>query len=644
MKLSSWKKVVVLTGWMLAALVPAVWGQESGSSVLASDLKELSIEELMEIDVTSVSRRSEPFSGVPAALTVLTADEIRRSGANSLPEALRLATGLHVARSDGRTWAISARGFNITTANKLLVLIDGRTVYTPLFSGVFWDVQDTLLEDIDRIEIIRGPGATLWGANAVNGVINIITKTADTTQGGLAFAGAGTEERGFGGVRHGGALGERGHYRAYAKYTHRDALRRASGADAGDPMWLGQGGFRSDWRGAGADTFTLQGDAYTGRSGEAIRDDTNLDGGNLLGRWSRALSDTSNMELQVYWDRTHRYIPDLFEEHLDTWDLDFQHRLLLAGRHDVVWGLGYRLMRDRVDNSAVVAFLPGRRTMELGSAFVQDEIELVQDRLRLTVGSKLEHHESTGLEVQPNARLAWTPDERRTLWAAISRAVRTPTRIDEDVVFYFPDGSAFVQGSRDFHSEKLLAYELGYRRQLGQDLSLDVATFYNVYDELRSQEPAPGGGFPITLANNLEGETYGLEVRSSWQATPRWRWHAAYAYLEKDLRVQPGSRDVTGGRGEGNDPRHRASLRSSLDLPAGLELDGWLRYVDELPFPAVPSYLGLDLRLGWRPTGALELSLVGQNLLHESHPEFGAPTPNRLEVERGFYGRATWRF
>ncbi len=644
MRISSWKKVAALTGWLLAALVPAGWGQEAGPGASASDLKDLSIEELMEIDVTSVSRRSERFSGVPAALTVLTADEIRRSGANSLPEALRLATSLHVARANGRTWAISSRGFNITTANKLLVLIDGRIVYTPLFSGVFWDVQDTLLEDVERIEIIRGPGATLWGANAVNGVINIITRSAGTTQGGLAVAGGGTEERGFGGARYGGPLGERGHYRAYAKYSNRDALQYPSGAGARDPMWLGQGGFRSDWSGSDGDTFTFQGDAYTGRIGEAIRDDTNVDGGNLLGRWSRAVSETSNLELQVYWDRTHRYIPDLFEEHLDTWDLDFQHHLLIAGRHDVLWGLGYRVMRDRVDNSATVAFLPGRRTMELASAFIQDEVELVEDRLRLTVGSKLEHHESTGLEVQPNVRLAWTPNGRRTLWGAVSRAVRTPTRIDEDIVLYSPDGSVLTQGSRDFDSEKLLAYELGFRAQPRQDLSLDVAAFYNVYDELRSQERAPDGGFPITLANNLEGETYGMEVRSNWQATPRWRWHAAYVYLEKDLHVLPGSRDITGGRGEGNDPRHRASLRSSLDLAAGFELDGWLRYVDELPFPEVPSYLELDLRLGWRPTEALELSLVGQNLLHESHPEFGAPTPNRPEVERGFYGKATWRF
>ncbi|HVR99809.1 MAG TPA: TonB-dependent receptor [Thermoanaerobaculia bacterium] len=639
MRLSPWK-TAGLTLWLLTTLMPAGWGQEPG----AEDLKDLSLEELMEIDVTSVSRRSERFSGVPAALTVLTADEIRRSGANSLPEVLRLATGLHVARADGRTWAISARGFNITTANKLLVLIDGRTVYTPLFSGVFWDVQDTLLDDIERIEIIRGPGATLWGANAVNGVINIITRSAGTTQGGLAIAGGGTEERAFGGVRYGAPLGERGHYRAYAKYSDRDALQRASGADARDPMWLGQGGFRSDWRGSDADTFTLQGDAYTGRSGEAIRDDSDVDGSNLLGRWSRAFSDTSNMELQVYWDRTHRHIPGLFEEHLDTWDLDFQHSLRLAGRHDVVWGFGYRLMRDRVGNGSVVAFLPPRRTMELGSVFAQDEIELVADRLRLTVGSKLEYNDSTGLEVQPNVRLSWTPDERRTLWGAVSRAVRTPTRIDEDFVVYSVEGDIFTQGSRDFDSEKLLAYELGFRSQLRPDLSLDVATFYNVYDDLRSQEQAPGGGPPITLANNLEGETYGVELRSYWQATPRWRWHASYVYLEKDLRVLPGSTDVTGGKGEGNDPRHRASLRSSLDLADGVELDGWLRYVDELPFPEVPSYLELDLRLGWRPTEDLELALVGQNLLHESHPEFGVPTPIRPEVERGVYGKATWRF
>lgn len=606
-----------------------------------AELKNLSIEELMQIDVTSVSRRSEPFSQVAAALSVITGEEIRRSGANSLPDVLRLANTLQVARSTQRDWAITARGFNSTTANKLLVLIDGRSIYTPLFSGVFWDVQDVLLEDIERIEVIRGPGATLWGANAVNGIINIVTKRAEDTQGGLALAGGGTEERAFGAVRYGGKLGDRGHYRAYGKAFDRDSLVFVTGEDARDPMRFGQGGFRADWRSSEADAFTVQGDVYTGQSGDALRDDTDVDGGNLIGRWSRRPSERSDLELQVYWDHTHRHIPDLFEEHRDTWDIDFQHSLHLRGKHDVVWGLGYRHTRDRVGNSRIIGFFPDRRAQDLFSLFAQDEVLFLADRLHVTVGTKLEHNESTGLEVQPNVRFAWTPNERRTFWGAVSRAVRTPTRLDEDIVF-FVSGRPFLLGSRDFESEKLLAYELGFRTQLRQELSLDVATFYNAYDDLRSQEPQPGG--QIVLANNLEAETWGVEVRSDFQPRPWWRWSAGYVWFDKDLHLDPGSRDPTGGRGEGNDPEHRAMLRTSVDLRGGVQLDGWLRWMGRLPSPEVPEYLTLDLRLGWRPTRSLELSLVGQNLLQDAHAEFGPATPTREEIERGVYGKVTWWF
>lgn len=627
---------------LVAIPVPAA-PQES---VAASELKRLSIEELMEIEVTSTSRRTERFSRAAAAITVITAEEIRRSGANSLPEALRLANTLHVARTSQREWAISARGFNLTTANKMLVLIDGRSVYTPLFSGVFWDVQDVLLEDVERIEVIRGPGATLWGANAVNGIINIVTRRAEDTQGGLAIAGGGTEERAFGAVRYGGRLGERGHYRAYGKYNERDALVTVAGQDAGNPKDFGQGGFRADWRTSGTDVLTLQGDAYTGQIGDPLRDEINLDGGNLLGRWSRHFADGSDLSLQVYWDRSHRHLPGLFEEHRDTVDLDFDRRIrLLEGRHEVVWGLGYRHTRDRVGNSATVLFLPDRREQDLFSLFAQDEIRLLGDRLRLTVGTKLEHNDSTGLEVQPNVRAAWSPNDRRMLWAAVSRAVRTPTRLDEDLVLATPEGAPLIVGSRDFESEKLLAYELGYRTQLRPEVSFDLATFYHVYDDLRSQEPSPAtGGIPVTLANNLEANTRGVEARINAQPLPWWRLYAGYAYFDRELRLDPESRDRTGGRGEGNDPRHRFMLRSNFDLPGGVELDGWLRYVGELPFPEVPSYLTLDLRIGWRPTRSLELALIGQDLLEEAHAEFGPATPQRQQVERRVYGKATWSF
>jgi iron complex outermembrane receptor protein len=621
-----------------------------GRIAAADELKKLSIEELMQIDVTSVSRRSERLNQAAAAIIVITQEDIRRTGVTSLPEALRLVNSLQVARQTQRDWAITARGFNLTTANKLLVLIDGRSVYTPLFSGVFWDVQDVLLEDVERIEVIRGPGATLWGANAVNGVINVITKQAADTQGGLVAAGAGDEERGFGAVRYGGSLGERGHYRAYGKYFDRDSLALADAGDAGDAhdagddRWMGQGGFRADWQTSGKDGFTFQGDAYTGREGETVGDDIRLDGGNLIGRFTHTASERSGLELQVYYDRSHRRIPALFEEHLDILDLDFQHRLPLARRHDLVWGFGYRYHHDEVGNSPVVGFFPPRRDFGLASLFAQDEISLLGDRLDVTVGTKVEHNDSTGFEVQPSVRAAWKPDDRHTLWGAVSRAVRTPTRIDEDVVFFFPDGSPIAVGSRGFVSEELLAWELGYRIQPHPEVLLDLALFYNVYDHLRSQEPPSDAPFPIELRNKLDAETWGAELRANLQPRQGWRLQAAYSWLEKDLSLDPDSRDPSGGLAEGNDPRNRAALRSFLDLPASLELDAWLRYVSALPSPPVDAYTELDLRLGWHAAEGLELSLVGQNLLHGRHEEFGPPGPLREAVERSLHGKVTWRF
>jgi iron complex outermembrane receptor protein len=625
---------------MSAAQPPALAEPQS------SELKSLSIEQLMEIEITSVSRRSEPVSGAAAAITVITGEDIRRSGATNLPDALRIASGLEVAQSNGNTWAISSRGFNTTTANKLLVLIDGRSIYTPLFSGVFWDVQDLMLEDIDRVEIIRGPGATLWGANAVNGVINILTKSARDTQGRLAVAGGGSEEQGLAAFRQGGKVGEGTAYRAYGKYSYRDSLALAGGDDARDPLRRGQAGFRLDRADQGNGGFTVQGDAYHGLAGQTVvvRADTVLDGANLLGRWIHTYAQNAGSDLQVYFDYTHREIPLWFEEHRHTLDVDYQHRQPVGARQDLVWGAGYRITHDQVGNSAGVAFLPDSVTENLFSAFAQDEVTLAR-HLRLTVGSKLEHNRWTGFEFQPSVRLAWVPDDRRTLWGAISRAVRTPTRYDEDIVFYTAAGTPLLAGSSHFTAESLLAYELGYRVQPRTGLLFDLAAFYNVYDHLRSFQPAaPPAVFPYHFDNQLNAETWGLEGRMSWQAAPWWRLHADYAYFDKNLRLDPGSLDPTGGKAEGNDPRSRAVLRSLMNLPRGFELDGTLRYVARLPSPVVPAYTELDLRLGWQASDRLELALVGQNLLHSRHPEFGPPTPLREEVQRGAYGKVTWRF
>ncbi|HEX4964324.1 MAG TPA: TonB-dependent receptor [Thermoanaerobaculia bacterium] len=632
--------------WLPALLlaVPActLWAQEE-PRVPPAELKQLSIEQLMDIDVTSVSRRSERLSKAAAAITVITGEDLRRSGVTTLPDALRLSVSTHVAQSDGHTWGLTTRGFNssFATADKLLVLIDGRSVYTPLFSGVFWDVQDVPLEDVDRIEVIRGPGATLWGANAVNGVINIITKSAKETQGGLVTAAAGNETD-LGSVRWGGKLGEGTFYRAYGKYYHRDALELETGGSAHDPLRREQGGFRVDHDDAGAGALTFQGDVYRGGYSEVVRpDDTDLDGGNLLGRWKRTLAAGSSLELQVYFDRSHRRTLNYFEEHRDTVDADFQHHFAVGKRQDVVWGLGSRVTRDEVTNSQVVEFLPSHRTLNLFSAFVQDEVTLVPERLRLTLGTKLERNDYTGLEVQPSVRAAWTPDDRRTLWAAISRAVRTPTRLDEDVVF-LANGTPFLTGSRDFVSEELLAYELGYRIQPTTDLLVDATAFYDVYDHLRTFEPAAGTpGF--VFGNELSADAWGLELRSSWQPAGWWRLHAGYAWFGKHLRLAADSLDPTGGTLSGDDPRNRYSLRSVMDLPGNFELDGWLRYVDELPSPEVPAYTELDVHLGWHASERLELALIGQNLLHAHHVEF-APGPLLEAVQRSVFGKVTWRF
>src|SRR5713226_9727952 len=463
-------------------------------------LKRLSLDQLMNIEVMSVSRRPEHLFETPSAIQVITQDDIRRSGATSLPEALRLASNLEVAQVDSRQWAISARGFNSTTANKLLVLIDGRTVYTPLYSGVFWDVQDVPLWDIDRIEVISGPGATLWGANAVNGVINITTKGAPDAQGLVVSGGGGTQLRGFGGARYGGAVGSNVHYRVYGKASSRDPTVFPSGQSTRDNWHTWQGGFRVDGNASEVNQLVLQGDLYGGEFAQPSAGHIGVNGGNLVGRWSHAFSATSEARLQLYYDRTDRNIPSTFAENLDTYDVDFQHRAVLARRHDVVWGLGYRLINDHVGNSVVLAFLPPHVRRKWFTAFVQDEIALMPDRLHLTVGAKVERNDYTGYEVQPSGRVSWTPAGGGALWAAVSRAVRAPSRIDREL---FAPGQPpyFIQGGPNFRSEELLAYELGYRAQALDRLGVSLATFYHRYDHLRSIEmvnpPAP---FPITLA------------------------------------------------------------------------------------------------------------------------------------------------
>lgn len=618
-------------------------GQAPSDPPQQRELKKLSLDQLLNVEVTSVSGKASKLADSPAAVEIITQDMIRRSGARSLPDVLRLTTGLHVASSDGHTWAISARGFNNTAANKLQVLLDGRSLYTPLYSGVFWDVQDTLLEDIDRIEIIRGPGATLWGANAVNGVINIITKSAAETQGTLVSGGGGSMEHGFGAVRFGGKAGDRLHYRSYMKYFDRGALTFPNGNDAGDSMQMDQGGFRIDSELTRNNSLTVQGDVSTGRIHRVPNQDIVVGGGNVLARWTRKFSSQSDLQLQFYYDRVDRNIPLQFNEGRNTVDLQLQHRIHWTSRHDIVWGMNYRLSSDLIGNSAALAFIPDHRSLHLGSGFLQDEIKL-EEGLALTLGSKFEHNTFSGLEVQPSIRLAWRVHPRQTVWGAVSRAVRTPSRIDDDMQITTQTGSLLLGGNPDFHSEKAMVYELGHRIDLNSRIAFDLATFYNSYDDLRSLEPQLPAGTPIVFRNDLTAKTYGTEFTANAAVTHWWHLTAGHRYLQEDFRLKPGARDVTGGTSEGNDPKHMLTAHSEMNLPRAFELDVFLRYVGQLPHPYVPGYHTMDIRLGWNGLSHLEFSLVGRNLLDRHHPEFGAQTASSREVPRSILGTITWRF
>ncbi len=657
-----------LSPWLFAGLMmaSAPWGiaQTKPPATAIETLKKLSIEELMDLEVTSVSKRPERLLEAPSAIQVVTGDDIRRSGASSIPEALRLAGNLHVAQKDAHSWGISARGFNTDSANKLLVLMDGRAVYTPLFSGVFWDRQDTLLEDIDRIEVISGPGGTLWGANAVNGVINITTKKAKDTQGGFLEAGAGNELTSLAAVRYGGKLADKVHYRVYGKHAERDNATLTDGSEAHDSWNTRQGGFRIDAENTTEDTFTLQGDLYAQGQDITTGGRSEVNGGNLLGRWTRVFSDEADMRLQVYYDRTQLTLPTqaqvfapagTFGDALDTYDLDFQHRFQLAAKHRFIWGLGYRFTHDVVTNAPSLAFLPPTLDQELFSGFLQDEISLPKD-LVLTLGSKLEHNDYTGFEIQPGARLQWHLSERQMLWGAVSRAVRAPSRVDRDISLPAPGYLIVIlQGGSRFQSENLTAYELGWRSQLGAAATLSVSTFLHDYTDLRSTtigppDPVFGLPFPFFYENNLEGRTYGVELSASCQVFDWWLLRGSYNLLKQDLSIKPGRTDFNNALNETADPEQQVSLRSSMDLPGRIELDAGLRWVDSLRannvgvVAVVSDYAELDLRLAWRPRDNLELSLVGQNLLHRRHREYVRSNFPDVEIERSIHGKLTWRF
>ncbi|HET6629324.1 MAG TPA: TonB-dependent receptor [Woeseiaceae bacterium] len=639
--------------------------------VAAADVFEMSIEELGKLRVTSVSRRSEPWYRASSAIYVITAEDIRRSGLTRLPEILRLAPGVEVARNGTHSWTISIRGFNSDLSNKLLVLIDGRSVYSPLFAGVFWDAQNVPVQDIERIEVISGPGGTLWGANAVNGVINIITRPAAETQGTLVDVGAGNEHRGFLAVRHGWQPAEDIAARAYLEYSDSDASASMTGEDAFDDAHRIQAGFRMDWERTGRDRLTLQGDAYDAELGSLLRPEftlgtlpgpdepgtVDIGGFNVLGRWDRDLDGGGRLQLQAYIDHTSREIPGTFDEKRDTLDLDFQHDFAPGERHRIIWGGGFRVTSDELDNTTFASFLPEERTDETFSLFAQDDIELWSEDVLLTVGAKVEHNDYTDWEFQPNLRLSWTPSDRHFLWAAVSRAVRIPARLNTDLELFAPVAVPGlpvplyinVSGSKDFAAEELVATELGYRLGYGEDLSFDLALFHHDYENLQTQEASPIVAvgdppryllLPATLGNNMQGRSSGGTLVANWQPTASWRLQFQYAYLNMDLETEADSNDAGAVNVAGNSPEHQAAVHSYLQLPQDFDLFMSVRYVDELPNQNVPDRTAVDLSLGWEPLDELRLSLTVRNLNDDEHLEFGGGNL----IERSAWARAVWTF
>jgi len=669
MKSSNTSQLAACAGVMCMATIHCVAAPAADTNQLSqssADLENFTLEQLVNVQVTSVSKKETDLFTAPTAIYVISQEDIRRSGMTSIPELLRMVPGLDVAQIDANHWAISARGFNDQYANKLLVLIDGRSVYTPASAGVFWNVQDVPLDDIERIEVIRGPGATLWGANAVNGVISIITKSARDTQGGLATITYGTEDQPSTTVQYGGQLATNLFYRAYVTYFNRDHFSDSTGSGTADRWDATRGGFRTDWNASDENDFTLQGDFYQSDAGETI-DETTLtppfanrtnyldhdSGANVLGRWTHIFSDTSQLNLQMYYDHSEQGEAPVVIKN-NTYDFDLQHRFALGSRQDIVWGAGYRYLTEDIANSDFfVTFLPDSDQHQIFSTFIQDDITVVRDRLHLTLGSKFEQNDDTGFEAEPSIRLAWTPTERQTVWAAVSRTVRTPADEEQDILenrSYSPPALVTVSGNPNLDTEKMIAYELGYRIKPAERLSFDIAAYYNVYDQLIA--PVQGAPFfvppagpvvvPLTFENIQHADTYGTEVLGEWSVTDKWKLTAGYTFSQTHLNPS---------QTYDNNPQNQFQIHSYLDLPHHVELDGAVYYVDQISpllgstAITIPSYVRVDLGVTWRPVKSLELGIFGQNLADNSHPEFTSYKTTLLtEIPRSIMARVTWRF
>jgi iron complex outermembrane recepter protein len=668
------QRAALITLFVLVGLVNQSFAAPQEDQASGGPLKQLSLAELGNVEVTTTSKEPEEVWKTPAAVFVITQDDIRRSGATSIPEVLRLAPGVEVAQVDADHWSVGIRGFGTVLASKLLVLIDGRSVYTPLFAGVYWQAQATPLEDIEHIEVIRGPGGTIWGANAVDGVINIITKNAKDTHGAMATLGGGNVDQGTSAVRYGSGNGRGFNYRVYG-------LGFVHGADFHpvgpifDEWRMGQAGFRTDWDRNTRDTFTFQGDIYREGAGNGTTyalysppsqvnayGTADLTGGNLLGRWKHVVNEGSDFQLQAYFDRTNHFEPE-FGETRDTFDVDFLDHLTLPGQQNFLWGLGARVSPSNVIQLVpTIDFLPQHRTDLIYSGFVQDEIAFFNHRFSLTVGTKLEHNNYTGFEVQPSGRLLWNWTPRESLWASVTRAVRTPSRLDTDVELTDYAGTSSglpvylrVNGNPHFQSEELVAYETGYRRLVTPHCYVDVALFYNDYNDLYSFQvgapfletsPSPVHAIlPILTSNGIKGTTKGFELSPDWKPVNGWELRASYSYLDMELKNKPGSNDPTSVHGyEGSSPRHQVVIQSFVNLSKKMEFDQTYRYVSALPAQTVASYQTMDTRFGWHITPELELSVGGQNLLQPHFAQYGGDPGGLVDVKRSAYAKLVWRF
>lgn len=635
-------------------------------------LKQLSLEQLGNVEVTTVSKEPVKITQTPAAIYVLTQEDIRRSGATSIPEALRLVPGLQVSRSDTDHWAVGIRGFADQFSKSMLVMIDGRSVYTPLFAGVDWSLQNgAMLEDVERIEVIRGPGGTIWGANAVNGVINIITKSAKDTHGSLTSIGGGNIDQSIGGFRYGAGNGSNFDYRIYGKAFSRGSEFHSD--DASYDHWrMGQMGFRTDRSLNSRDQLTIQGDLYKGGVGESVAiavfnppSELNavqavaVSGGNLLAQWRRELRQGSDIQIQAYYDRTYSLAPH-FEETRNTFDVDFIHHLPLPGRQNFIWGLGARLSPSEfVQTVDSLNFTPAKISNNVYSGFVQDEIAILPNKFSLTIGTKLEHNNYTGFEVQPSVRGLWTISPRHAVWAAVTRAVRTPSRIEEDVTLFgfalaAPPIFAEIDGNKQLSSESLLGYEAGYRALITPKFYVDFAAYHNNYDDLVSLGEAfatidltpapPHFSLHFPWVNGVKGHTDGFEIAPDWRPTSWFQMKAAYSYLNLDLRLKPGSPDNQAvSLHEGSSPHNQIMLQSRFNLPKGFEFDQTYRYVSALPAQLVNGFSTADVHFAWQANRQLEFSIVGQNLFQPQHTEFGRDPGPLVGIKRSVYAQIRWR-